>query len=256
MARRRRRGGGLAFLLALILLLGAGWAAYWYGASEVAARGLARAEARDLTCADREIAGFPLSVTVSCSTVTLRDARSGVEARMHGFDADAALYWPGKLTGRAERIEIALPGGRAVPPMQGEGDLTLFGLTSAIDTNIENALRLWVENGGGADIERVRLAASGFVAVGRGRLAFTRDGRLNGVLTLHLSGLSALPDLVGAVLPGRRDEAETMARALATFTRPVDTPDGPAQEVLLGFREGVVLAGGFLPIGVVPAFQP
>jgi hypothetical protein len=100
-ARRRRGRGGL--ILGLVVVLALGWVGYWYGARYVAGMALERVERAPvagarLGCAGSRIAGFPISVDITCRTITVAAVAGGLNAELGGLAASAPLYRPGYVS--------------------------------------------------------------------------------------------------------------------------------------------------------------
>lgn len=102
--KRRRRL--VPLILTVPVLLAAGWAAYWYAAYYLVDRHVVDnsvvASLGDLsiTCANRQISGFPLRISVGCVDATT-EAENGTRLDIAGFVAEAPLYNPGWIDARA-----------------------------------------------------------------------------------------------------------------------------------------------------------
>jgi len=113
--RRRRRGPKL--LIGGLILLAILWCGYWYAASTITAAAIERAatslaaRGRSVTCAEKGMAGFPLSLDLTCRDPAFIDPASGLSAEIKGVRASAPLYWPGEVNvGLAGPLSLAMPG--------------------------------------------------------------------------------------------------------------------------------------------------
>ncbi|MHA1559276.1 MAG: DUF2125 domain-containing protein [Alphaproteobacteria bacterium] len=97
---RKRRRRLVPLVLSVPIFLALGWAAYWYAAyylvdgHVVDSPGAASLGELTVICAERQIGGFPLRISVRCVDA-FTEAENGIRFGVAGFDAEAPLYNPG-----------------------------------------------------------------------------------------------------------------------------------------------------------------
>jgi hypothetical protein len=156
-----------------------------------------------------------------------------------------------RLTAYAKALSPESEGGRHLPPVDLDADIAAVGLGGSLGIDLRATLRAWIEKGGAIRIDKLLFAAGAVSTSTAGMLDMAPGGALSGTLKVNIAGLEALPDLAEAYRPGSREDVAQVAAAVTAFSRPVDTPTGPARELQLTIRNNVV-ALGIIPIGVVP----
>ena len=194
---------------------------------------------------------------VSGLSVALPAATNGIPLSALSAETARFSFAPGseasayRLSGAADGLALTKDDGQALPPMRIAVEADALDLGSSLGLDPRQALRDWIVRGGALRVRTLDMEAGGFAASASGPLSLSADGKLSGTLTVRMRGLDALPDLVEAVHPGSRERVANIAAGMMAFTKPVETPDGPAQETTLLLRDGVVSLGIF-PIGVIP----
>lgn len=96
----------------LLLVLGfAGWSGYWFYAQARIEKeldlGVGRLQARggDFACEDRQWAGYPLRIALSCASIKL-DVPDGPRIETARLEATSYLHRPRHITAHAERIAV------------------------------------------------------------------------------------------------------------------------------------------------------
>lgn len=138
-----------------------------------------------------------------------------------------------------------------LPEIDLDADLRALDFGDSLGLDPREALRAWIAGGGGLRIDSLTIAADTVSAEAGGALAVSADGKLSGDLEVTIAGVETLPALVETFYPAARDQTAQIVAAVTAFTRPVDTPSGPARQMTLLIRDSVVSVG-ILPIGVVP----
>jgi len=141
--------------------------------------------------------------------------------------------------------------GRALPKIDLDADLSILGLGDSLGLDPRRAISAWIADGGNLRIDELTVDADTVSANAAGSLALSTDGKLSGDVDVTITGIESLPDLVESIYPKARDQTEQVVAAMTAFTRPVETPGGPARQMTLLIRENVVSIG-ILPIGVIP----
>ncbi len=94
----------IRILLIFVVLIGVLWAGLWYGASRYAQWSLDQAAAAAAAgrtgadCTNRQISGFPWTLSIRCAETQVVAPVRGVEARLAGLVAEAPFYRPGFVT--------------------------------------------------------------------------------------------------------------------------------------------------------------
>lgn len=148
-------------------------------------------------------------------------------------------------------IALKSESGRNLPQIDLDADLSALGFGDSLGLDPRRAVGTWIAAGGNLRIDELAVVADTVSANASGSLALSTDGKLSGDVDVTITGIEALPDLVESFYPKARDQTEQIVAAVAAFTRPVETPAGPARQMTLLVRESVVSIG-ILPIGVIP----
>lgn len=156
-----------------------------------------------------------------------------------------------RLSALARGIALKSENDRNLPAIDLDADLSALDFGGSLGLDPRQALSGWVATGGNLRVDGLAIVAEDVSAQANGTLALSQAGTLSGELNLTIAGLEALPDLVAAFYPDARDKTAQIVAAAVAFTRPIDTPTGPARQLTLLVRDSVVSIG-ILPIGVVP----
>ena len=159
-----------------------------------------------------------------------------------------------RIAASAHDLKVVPADGRAIPAIDGEARITALDFGSSLGTDPTAAILAWLRAGGTAHIDRLSFAAGGASAEADGQLTLSPDGLLTGALNVRLRNPSGFADFAEAIKPGSRDKMGQVLTVVAALTVPVDTPDGPARQTTLVFRNSVV-AIGILPVGVIPPLE-
>ena len=172
--------------------------------------------------------------------VSLKDAQLHLRPNPEvPADFDVALTVSDMLTTRF---------GGELPTMDLRLLATAGNVGEALGFDPEMLIRTWLDNGGALDVESARFSSLGFSANASGPVTISEDGLVSGKVRLEISGMEKFPDLVAAVAPQYRDDAEQIASTFKSFS--TDTKDGKVV-ISLFLRNGMVSAG-LLPIGRIP----
>ncbi|WP_306258246.1 DUF2125 domain-containing protein [Pararhizobium sp. IMCC21322] len=154
-------------------------------------------------------------------------------------DFDVALTLSDILTTRS---------GKALPEMDLGLLATAKNVGEALGFDPDLLLANWLNSGGALDLEKLSFNSLGFAANASGPVTISQDGLVSGQVKLEITGMDKLPDLVAAIAPRFRQNAEQIA---ATFSGLAgNNPDGKVI-IALTLRNGIVSAG-ILPIGRIP----
>jgi hypothetical protein len=151
----------------------------------------------------------------------------------------------------AHGIALKSESGRELPQIDLDADLSVLGLGDTLGLDPRRAVGTWITAGGNLRIDELTVVADTVSASASGPLILSADGRLSGDLDVTITGIEALPDLVESLYPGTRDRTAQIVAAAIAFTRPVETPAGPARQMTLLIRNSVASIG-ILPIGIIP----
>lgn len=154
----------------------------------------------------------------------------------------------------ADGLELTLADGRAFPVIDGNAHITALDVGDNLGMAPQQTMRDWLRRGATVEIDRVKLATTDNTIDMSGRLSLSDGGLLSGNVDVRFTNLEALPDLIEAIRPGSRDQAAQAVGALAAFTIPVETEDGPARQTTLVIKDGLV-AVGIIPIGQIPPIR-
>jgi hypothetical protein len=157
-----------------------------------------------------------------------------------------------RLSAAAHGIELQTENNGNLPAIDIDADLSALDFGDSLGLDPRQALGAWIDAGGSLRIDDLSIVADTVSAEASGALALSADGKLSGELDVTIAGIEALPDLVESFYPQARDQTEQIVAAVIAFTRPVETPSGPARQMTLLVRDSVVSIG-ILPIGVIPA---
>lgn len=141
--------------------------------------------------------------------------------------------------------------GRNLPQIDLDADLSALGFGESLGLDPRRAVGAWIAAGGNLRIDELAVVTDTVSANASGALALSTDGKLSGDVDVTIADIEALPELAEAFYPEARDQTEQIVAAVTAFTRPVETPAGPARQMTLLVRESVVSIG-ILPIGVIP----
>ena len=125
-----------AILAAIVVALGAIWFGVWSVIADriedavAAALATAGEDGLALSCAKRDIGGFPLRFDVTCETFNGKDAKSGIQATMAGMRAATPVYWPWKRTAYFA-APMRLAGGPLPAPVEVTWSSAEIGLDAA-----------------------------------------------------------------------------------------------------------------------------
>lgn len=156
-----------------------------------------------------------------------------------------------RLSATARDIVLNTAKRGKLPGFDLDADLSALRFGDSLGLDPRRVLNEWIASGGQFRINNFAMVAGTVSARADGVLAMSVDGRLSGDLNVTIVGLQQLPDLLELFFPEARNQTEQIVAAAMAFTRPVDTPSGPARQMTLLIRDGVVSIG-ILPIGVIP----
>lgn len=156
-----------------------------------------------------------------------------------------------RLSAAARGLVLETENGGDLPGIDLDAALSALEFGDSLGLDPRRALGAWISAGGGLRIDDLDVVADSISAEAEGALALSADGKISGDLDVTITGLDALPGLVESFYPEARDQTEQIVTAVEAFTRPVETPSGPARQMTLLFRDSVVSIG-ILPIGVIP----
>ena len=126
--RPRRRLWLIASPLILVLVLAAGWTAFWFYAASQATSRIAEWQEREaragraFACAKQDVGGFPFRLEVSCGDPTFELRNLTPEMMLSGKFATilAQVYDPtlliGEFTGPMMMSEVVAPVNASAPP--------------------------------------------------------------------------------------------------------------------------------------------
>lgn len=152
------------------------------------------------------------------------------------------------LIANIDTLHVERPNGKTLPDVNAVIDVTAVGVGGSI--GIEPALQLarWIsDQGGQLQIDRVEIRTGALALRVGGTLTMASTGLLSGKIGLRLLGLNALQEIGEALAPGSSEFLGRLSAAFRQLTKPVNTPDGPAQELELTVRNGAVFYG-ILPL--------
>jgi hypothetical protein len=201
---------------------------------------------------------------------------SGIAARLEGLQIDlparaAAQAFDGlslsqgevrvtpaadddyKISAMVQGVALESESGRALPRIDLDADLSILDLGDSLGLDPRRAIGAWIAAGGILRIDALTVVADTVSANASGALTLSADGKLSGDVDVTIAGIEEVPNLVEAFAPKARNQTEQIVAAVAAFTRPVETPKGPARQMTLLVRESVVSIG-ILPIGIIPTF--
>ncbi|HET9904259.1 MAG TPA: DUF2125 domain-containing protein [Xanthobacteraceae bacterium] len=153
----------------------------------------------------------------------------------------------------AVRIEgAALPQvpGLAAPPVDVGAEAAIRGIADLDPKPFDRRLREWQAANGRLEVGRVRFAQGDLLAVAKGELGLTGEGRLDGSLQVMVAGIERL----AALLLGGTDEARAQASllgGLAVLAARGEAEGRPAVALPLRFANGAARLGP-LQLGRIP----
>lgn len=156
-----------------------------------------------------------------------------------------------RLSAVVHGVALKSESGRNLPQISLDADLSALGFGESLGLDPRRAVGAWIAAGANLRIDELTVVADTVSANASGALSLSTDGKLSGDIDVTITGIDALPDLVETLYPKARDQTEQIVAAVTAFTRPVETPAGPARQMTLLVRESVVSIG-ILPIGVIP----
>ncbi len=156
-----------------------------------------------------------------------------------------------RLSGTAQALALHANDSDPLPEIDFAADLNAVDFGDSLGLDPRRALATWISEGGNLQIDDLSMVADAVSASATGTLALSDDGTASGELNLTIVGVEELPDLVESYYPEAREQIEQVIAAVIAFTRPVETPDGPARQMTVLVRNNVVSIG-ILPIGVIP----
>jgi hypothetical protein len=223
-----------------------GVAADWSKASTNVAGGI-----RGLNGLTAEVAGLDLVGPIALPRLSLK-----------GLAADRALVTlaPGQgrpgdysLSVSLDTVRLRAADARALPQITASARLSAHGFGPSLGFNPERRYAAWIDKGGALDLEGLLLTIGPLKVTASGPLTVSKEGLVSGKIAVRLVGLDQLPILLEAFQPGSR-AAAAFGRLLNAVTRKVDTPAGPAREVVLNVNDGN-LYFGIVPIGTLPPLR-
>lgn len=169
--------------------------------------------------------------------------------------ADVSVFPDGgsdyRLSAMVRAVILETQDGEMLPEIDLTAGLTAIELGATLGLDPRRTLRDWLAGGGSLRIDELEVATEAVSTSTSGSLAVSREGKLSGDLDVTIAGIEALPDVIETFRPGARDQVVQVVAAVTAFTRPVELPDGPARQMTLLVRDGVVSIG-ILPIAVIP----
>jgi hypothetical protein len=155
------------------------------------------------------------------------------------------------LSGVARELAAEAEDGSALPVIDLTANLTALDFGNSLGLDPRQAFAEWIDRGGAIRIDNLTLTADSVSGTATGELALSDDGTISGDLNLTIAGVDELPDLVESFYPEAGEKAGQIVAAVVAFTRPTETPSGPARQMTVLIRNSVVSIG-ILPIGVIP----
>ncbi|HEY0440727.1 MAG TPA: DUF2125 domain-containing protein [Xanthobacteraceae bacterium] len=147
------------------------------------------------------------------------------------------------------RLATAVLGGipaLAQRPFEAEADAILRGITDLSSKPLPERLREWQAAGGRIELTRARVQQADALAVARGELGLTPQGRLDGTIALTMAGL----DQVMAALFGGQGRTQAGLLAGLSLLSRAELEGKRALAVPLRFRDGTALLGP-VPLGQI-----
>lgn len=187
-----------------------------------------------------EATGSKATVTMMTTGQTFDAASDHLEAhaRRNGDDLDVALM--------IRNGTFQLPGGTPViPPSSTTVDMTLAGKAKYLDMQGDRGEGLYGSSG---EIRRIAIdLGEGRILSANGPFSIGTDGLISGELRLDLEGIDAWRKTLAEAFPDDADNIKSGAKILkALFS---GQQNGGVD---LKIQNGVVILGGFIPIGVLP----
>lgn len=147
------------------------------------------------------------------------------------------------------RLTTAVLGGVPVlaqRPFEAEAEAVLRGIADLSSKPLPERLREWQAGGGRLELTRARLQQADALAVARGELGLTPQGRLDGTVALTMAGLD---QLVVALFGGQGRTQAGLLAGLSLLSR-AELEGKRALAVPLRFRDGAAYLGP-VPLGQV-----
>lgn len=155
------------------------------------------------------------------------------------------------LSALARGIALQAKSDRNLPEIDIDAELIALDFGDSLGLDPRRALGAWIDSGGGLRIDDLTIVADTVSVKASGTLVLSADGKFSGDIDVTIAGIELLPDLVESFYPQARDQTRQIVAAVVAFTRPANTPSGPARRMTLLVRDSVVSIG-ILPIGVIP----
>lgn len=212
----------------------------WKTARSSVSAGLSGLKRASFVAEEVEVSATSRSNLAGLEQVLLKDAQLHLRPNPDApADFDVALTVSDVLTTRF---------GRALPAMDMRLQATARNVGEALGFDPDMLIRTWLDNGGSLNVASVSFSSLGFAATASGPVTVSEEGLVSGKVRLEISGMENLPDLVTAVAPHYRENAEQIAATFKNLS--ADNANGNV-EISLFLRNGIVSAG-LLPIGRIP----
>lgn len=212
----------------------------WKSARSSVSAGLSGLKRASLIAEEIDLSTNALSGIGGLEQMTVQGAQLHVRPNPNTpADFDVALTLSDILTTRS---------GKALPEMDLGLLATAKNVGEALGFDPDLLLHNWLNSGGALDVEKLNFSSLGFVANASGPLTVSQDGLVSGQVKLEITGMDKLPDLVAAIAPRFRQNAEQIAATFSGLSG--NNPDGKVTIPLI-LRNGIVSAG-LLPIGRIP----
>ncbi len=187
-----------------------------------------------------EATGAKATLTAMTTGQTFDTASEHLEAhaRRNGDDLDIALLIRNGI--------FRLAGGAPVmPPVSTTVDLTLAGKAKYLDMQGDRGEGLYGSSG---EIRRIAIdLGGGRVLTANGPFSVGTDGQISGKLRLEMEGIDGWKDTLVTAFPDAADNIKSGTKILkALFS---GKQNGGVD---LKIENGVIILGGFIPIGVLP----
>jgi len=193
--------------------------------------------------------GLRIQPKAGASTVPFARLRAS-HAEMFTEPAGNNAY---RFVVRADDVRVKPQKGSDLPKVATELDFTAADFGDALGTDPVRAVKAWLARGGTLDVSRIRLSLGDVAADGRGRLQLSPHGLLSGSLTIRLTGLNKLPDVVDKVRPGSKEKVAQIVGAAGAFTKPVKGEKNVREAPIL-IKDGVVTVG-VIPVATIPPLK-
>ncbi|MCR4283257.1 MAG: DUF2125 domain-containing protein, partial [Bauldia sp.] len=160
------------------------------------------------------------------------------------------------ISAAARQLRLTRTDGSTYPDLDGEARITVVDVGSSLGSDPARTLIEWLRRGGTAKIERLKIAGVGAIVTSDGTLSLSAGGLLSGSVLVRWNDISALADLIEALLPGTREKFDVPLQGLNAVSIATETSDGPLRQTALTFTDGVIWLGIFpLPIDPIPPIR-